>query len=262
MNESKNINLKEVMGYARGQLIGKYGIAIAVAVLPTVLETLITTFSTNGNSNGALLISVLISIVVNLLIGVLILGQARVFLHIARGSKNPDMSDFFGNIKSNIDKAVMIQLPFTIASVISIVPAIMYRFGLIRVAEENLQLFELASTAFQLVLSIAVKAFFGMVFFILADHPDYDVETIYKKSIKMLEGNRLKFILIYIVNIPLAIVSFLACFVGVFWFMAYLNGLFANFYLLLNGEKPWSIQDELVLKNPENQNFDNDNNTY
>lgn len=262
MNETKNINLKEVMGYARGQLIGKYGIAIAVAVLPTVLETLITTFSTNGTSNGALLISVLISVVVNLLMGVLILGQARVFLHIGRADKNPDMSDFFANVKSNIDKAVLIQLPFTIASVISLVPAIMYRFGMIRVAEQNLQAFELALTALQIILSIAVKAFFGMVFFILVDHPDYDVETIYKKSIEMLSGNRLKFILIYIVNIPLAIVSLLACFVGVFWFMAYLNSLFANFYLLLNGEKPWSIQDELEMKNRETQNYENDNNSY
>ena len=254
MNENPKVNLKEAMRYAKGQLIGRYGMAMWIATLPILVETLITTFTTNTATSGVLIISVLISIVVNLLIGVLILGQSKVFLYIARGDKSHNMSDVVTGLKENVDKAILAQLPFTLVSVICIIPSIMYNLGFLKIPDNKLSVFELIINLVQIVLVFLAKTFFGMNFYLLSDHPEYDIATVYKESITMLSGNRLRYVLLYIINIPLMIVSCMACFIGVFWFMAYIDTVFANFYLLLKGEKPWSIEDEFKI------NYDNINN--
>lgn len=253
--ENNKVNLKEVMGYARGQLIGKYGIAICVALLPVLLETLVSTLTTSGTTTSGMLISVLISVIVNLLIGVLVYGQTKVFLCIARGDKAPTMSLFFESLKENLDKAILIQVPFTLTSLLSIVPAILYRLGILHVPDEKLQAFELLMTLGQFLLIVILKSFVGMAFYILADHPEMDAGAILNKSIEMLSGYRLKYLLIYLVTFPLLLASFVACFVGVFWFQAYLLTIISDFYLVLNGEKPWSIEDEKRMPNDDNISF-------
>lgn len=244
MNEKKTIKLKEVMGYARGQLIGNYGIAIWVAVLPVLIEALITAFGPSASNTGSLLIGVLISTVADLLVGVLILGQAKVFLHLSRGDKMATMADFFGAVKENVDKAILIQLPFTLVSLLCLVPSIFIELGIITIPQESIMVYNIIEPLAQIVVTLATKAFLGFCFYILADHPEYDVKTVFVTSIEMLEGYRIKYLLIYVVNLPLMVLSVFACFVGVFWFQAYLSTVFVNYYLLIKGEKPWSVENE------------------
>ena len=245
--KKSDLTIKKLMEYARGQLIGKYSIAMIAALLPGIINYAVSALVPGGAYGQAstFLIGFFASVVINLLMGTLLYGQASVFLKLARGESLPLISDLFIGFKQNVDKAILIQAPFTLVSVICTLPSVAEFFGLINVPYEKQIGYDVILMIIQIVLILLVNLWLGMCYFIMVDHPDYDVKTVYSESIRLLKGNRLKYLLLHIAGLPLYIAGLLACCVGMFWAKSFMETVRANFYLMLIDETPWSIDKEL-----------------
>lgn len=249
MNSKKRSG--EFIANARGQLIGRYGQAILVIVLVSFLNFLISSFAnfTSVETLSLFLFRFLILIIINLLLGVLSFGMDRFFLNFARGVQGLSPADLFQGIKQNADKAIGIQIVYTIVFIIVEIPLSYFLyFTELDLLDSTiiLLLFSFLSS----LLHYVTKLFFGLNFYILVDKPDYSVLQILSESNRLMKGNRLRFVGIALRIFPLMLLGSLAFGFGLVWPMALYDTAIANFYLDLIGEEPY---DPLSDKEPEKE---------
>lgn len=255
--------IKELCKLAKGQLIGKYGIAIIASLLVLVIEmtlTLISNASTMTATVMSYLISIVIAVIIDLLIGVLVFGQNNFFLQIARG-EIPKISEIFRGLKGLTDKAILVQCVFTGFSFLSLIPTILVHFGLIYVPADKVLLVTYGSMLLQYFLLFLAKLYFGLSFYLLADHPEWSVPEIFKESLSLMKGKKGRLLLIYLRCVPVMLLSLLACGIGTFFYMAYYQTLIANFYLDTIGEEGWTPKPEKNEPYPPTQSDSTDSST-
>ena len=243
MNEEKrSLSLKELKAAARGQLIGKYNIAILAVLIVSVIYYIVMMIEVNviGDSTAAYLTGVVIDVIVNLLFGVLAYGQAFFFLKLARGDKSLSFSDLFSGVKGLSDKTIILQAVFTVFSLISVIPSVLLRFGAVTVPDEYYYYFAYGVIVLQYIILFVVKLYFGLSFYLLADNKEASPLEILKRSNELMKNKKGRLFLIYLSSIPLFLLGILACGVGYLWFMVYFETLFADFYLDTIGEKPFN----------------------
>lgn len=234
----KNKSIKELFALTRGQLIGKYAPAILACITVSMIElTVLMLASSNPATNTfSYLVKIAISIIVDLLMGILIYGQTYFFLKLARNDADINPRYVFHGFTNNIDKAVMVQLPFTLCSCITLIPVVFINLGFIDIPDTTYYKIALFIEAADTIISIIAKLFIGLAFYILCDHPEYSVQDILNESIRLMENKKGRLLLIYLSIIPVSIIGFLSCCVGLLWVSAYTQTLLANFYLDTIGE--------------------------
>lgn len=234
----KTVN--ELLALARGQLIGRYKPAILAVLLVTAINLLISTVIDTVSSSSTIgyIVLLAIEIIVDLLFGVLILGECHFYLKLARFDESLSMKDLFYGFTSNMDKAVMVQIPFTVVSFISAMPAILINFGILTVSKENLVTVKLLLTFLPSLITFVVNLFLGMAFYILNDHPDYSPKDVLLKAYELMDKQKGRLFLAYLRLVPLYILGLFAFGVGVLWVIALQQTMIADFYLDLSGETP------------------------
>ena len=237
-----NISLKSMFGNARAQLIGRYGTCILASLSVIMVQIFATLASGFGNEDVTIsqyLIGFVISVIIDLLMGILSFGQCFFYLKVARGREDLFVSDIFSGFKSVIDKAICVQIVFTIFSIIGALPSLYINLFHVTIPAEHQLSVVIAIYAFQILIGIVPRFWFGLSFYLLADNPDLEVREIIGKSVKLMRNQKGRLLLIYLSLIPLFVLSFAACFVGVLWFVAFEETLMANFYLDTIGEEGW-----------------------
>ena len=243
MNDKKK-PAGELLFNARGQLVGRYGQAILVIVLVGFLNLLFASFAdyTYTGTIGSYLMRLLVLTIIDLLLGVLFFGQDRYFINLV-----------FHGIKNNADKAICLQAVYTLVSVITVIPAVYLSF-FVTLSERDALRAGLLLRAGALIILFIVRLFFGMCFYILADHPEYGVFEIFRESNRLMTGNRLRFVVLALRMIPFMLLGVLAFIVGFLWPVAIYNTALANFYLDLIGEEPYSpLTDKVPDPEPDPQ---------
>jgi uncharacterized membrane protein len=239
----KSKKIRELAADARGQLIGKYGVAILATLIVSSIEILLTLFS-QGNSitisTTCYLMSLVITVIIDLLLGILVFGQANFYLKIARGDESLALMDLFRGIRGLTDKAILVQSIFTGFSVISLIPSVLIHFGVVYIPNEYYYYSFIGVTVLEFIIMFISRLYFGASFYILADHPEWSVPEIFRESIYLMKKKKGRLALTYLSCIPLFIVSLLACGIGVLWFAPFFQTLLANFYLDLIKEEPWT----------------------
>lgn len=235
-----NKPIKELAAQARGQLIGKYSVAILVTVSIGVIKLVIMSLadSVSGDGIGPYLIRLIVSAIIDLLIGILVLGQKRFYLKLVRGNSPLEVKDIFYGTKNSTDKAILIQAVFTISSLIASIPAILINVGFFVIPDSSYRKVGLMLIALDWIVLFAVRLFFGLSFYILNDRPQLSAFECLSESVRLMGKRKGRFVLICLSSIPLLIISFMAIGVGAFWFYAYFETLTANFYLEAIGETP------------------------
>lgn len=251
MNDYKIKTSKELCSNARGQLIGKYGICIALIVLSLVIQISLSLLI-DKVSGGILFLTplgIIIGAILDLFCGVFTFGLCRFFLNIARCKEPITIEDLFYGFKNNIDKIILIQSSFTAITVLtSFIEYLTYK-GVLNLHVNVLTGHTNLYFALSYLLPVLLKLFILPVFYVLNDHPEYSVSRVYSESFRLMKGKRLKLLSIYIIMIPLKFVSWLALGVGALWFNAFYDTLLANFYLDLIGEEPGSPIREMEPEN-------------
>ena len=246
-SEFKSKKIKELSALARGQLTGRFSIAIPAVLIITVIETVasgLTQVNTLSVSETGYLLSIIITLVVDLLMGIFIYGESVFFLKIARGNQEVSFSDIFSGFKGLTDKTIVVQSVFTLFSLLSLVPTLLIHYGLVFIPEEYLPLSYVGRMVLELIILFVCQLYFGMSFYVLSDHPEWTPSEVLRESLLIMHNKKGKLLLTYLSVIPLFIVSILTFGIGIFWFMPYMQTLLANFYLDSVKEDAWSPFNE------------------
>ncbi|MCR4961866.1 MAG: DUF975 family protein [Lachnospiraceae bacterium] len=250
MNEEKQkFMIKELRAFARGQLIGKYGVSIlAILVVASIYYTAaLIEASVVGDSTPGYVTGLVIDVVIQLLFGIFAYGRSVYFLKIARGDKSLSAADLFSGLKGVTDKAILIQAVFTAFAFLGIIPSLLLHFRLIIVPDEYFYYFSYGVLLLQALLSFLACLYFGLSFYLLSDDKEADVRDILKKSMELMKGKKGRLLAIYLSSIPLAILSLCACGIGTLWFGVFFETLIADFYLDTIGEHPYDPTAVKVL---------------
>lgn len=233
--------IKDLNKKARGQLIGRYNVAIFVIMTVAFIQFIVLSM-TDGAYTGSItsyLLRIVISIIVDLLTGALIFGKSQFFLNLVRGVEPITPKDMFAGFKSGIiDKAICVQAFYTVISLITSIPSVLLSLGMFQISYEEYRSITAIISLINIVFLFIEKLFIGLSFYILSDNPEMSVPEVIKKSFELMQNKKGRLVLIYLSSLPLLLLSICAFFIGCLWFLAYFEALLANFYLNAIGEEP------------------------
>lgn len=247
MQTYKEKSLGELYDITKDQLIGKYGIAVLANILIGLISLVVLTLA--GNLSEVVdattyIINLIITLIINVLTGVLIFGRCAFFLKLTRGDNNLKVSDIFIGFKRSTDKAIIIQSIYVLASLVGIIPAVLVKVNAIPVSVEVLPIFGVVFNLLQLLAMMVTNLFFILAHYILVDNPDYTISQILSESIYLMRNKKGRLLLIYLSMIPLGLIGFMSCGVGLFLVEAFYEALIANFYLDIIKEEPASTYSD------------------
>ena len=141
-----------------------------------------------------------------ILAGCITYGASYIFLDIARGKREIELSDCFAGFRRFTDTLVLGLLQFLFVflwSLLFIIPGI-------------------------------VKAYsYSMAFYIMKDHPEYTARQCIDESRRIMSGNKMKLFLLGLSFIGWAIVCTFTCGLGYLWLAPYVQASTAKFYCSL-----------------------------
>jgi uncharacterized membrane protein len=132
--------------------------------------------------------------------------------------------DLFFGFKQNPDKAILIQLIYTIASLILQIPQFLHVAGLIPI------IWMAIGTLVLLIPYIIFAVAMSQTFFLLQDFPDNSVRQLVRKSISVMRHNYIKYIGFVLSFVPMMFIGVITFFIPLLWVEAYFNASRAMFY--------------------------------
>ena len=234
------MTISDLKATARAQLIGRYRISIPAILLIAVIQfaaLMMADYSGGGGSVSSYLLRYIISLIIDLLTGILIYGRAYFFLKAARCDAELAVRDVFTGFKANMDKAILLQAPFTALSFLCTLPVVLMNLGVTPSPFENFRFSVILINLIQICVLLIAKLFLGLSFYILADSPDMKATDALKESVRLMENRKGRLILICLSLIPLLIGATLGLMIGLLWFESYFRTLMADFYLEAKGEE-------------------------
>ena len=243
MNEYLSSNgLKSL---AKGQLLGKYSIAIGIFALH-LLCTLPIKFIFNPLAQTSPLLYYPLSLVISVFCGFFTAGEALVYLKIAC-NQSPAVSDLFyffsGPFSQRGNKVSYVN--FLLAAV-SLVTTLPYTFvGLLLLQstaswDPSVSQLPFPAGTFLLyavlivtgtVINIYVQLLLSQIFYLMQDFPEYTATQLLKLAPRLIKGHKIRLFYIQISFLPLLLLSFISCGTGFLWVYPYMQATNANFYL-------------------------------
>lgn len=227
MAKSSGISASKIKDTARERLLGNYGPIIAASIVVNIIY-FISMLAILQISN--VYMSLITEIIIDLLFGVFISGRSYMLMNLAYGQP-VTFGDLFFGFKQNPDKAILIQLVYTIAAIILQTPQFLYSYGFITVSSM------LIGTVVLLIPYIVFSLAMSQTFFLLQDYPNNTVAQLIRKSILVMRRHYFKYIKLVLSFIPMMIIGVITFFIPLLWVEAYYNASRALFYKEIISEK-------------------------
>ncbi|KOA18393.1 hypothetical protein CLHOM_32950 [Clostridium homopropionicum DSM 5847] len=263
-------SIGELKRGAKEKLKGNWGIAILLTFLATLitnafsfsgeisnlidiisrgLDSLNTSIEQISEGTLAVTILVRLGMIINLLIGGSIsYGISKFFLNLIRKEKLK-VETLFSGFKY-FGKNFLIQLIVGIFSflwsLVIWIPAIILIIIIIISQASTLDIFYDPNISFSLIagllaiiiiaailcstISYLLIARYAMTYYIFVDNPDFAVMECISASKEIMEGNKVRLLLLQISFIGWHILSIITLFIGYLWIIPYINSSIAEFY--------------------------------
>ncbi len=229
----------ELKGMAKEQLFGNYGNAIGATVV-TGLITMVMFFILEifnavtvsvSVSAPQLIIYFLVSFIVSLFSGLLASGRAFFYLKVTCGQPVA-ISDIFYGFRVYPDKALIIQLFFSLIAYVCEMPMIIFYLLYIFHPENAVYLLLMSiCSVVGSVAAIIAKLIFSQSFYLLQDFPQYSAKELMKMSLRIMKGHKGRLFYILVSFLPLYILGTFSCCIAFLWIIPYTNTVMANFYM-------------------------------
>ena len=82
-----------------------------------------------------------------------------------------------------------------------------------------------------------VKILYSQVYFIMLDFPEMSASECLRYSRRLMKGNKIRYLYLMLSFIPLMLLGFLTCCIGLLFVIPYMNTTYSNFYLELMSKK-------------------------
>lgn len=235
----------ELMTLARRQMNGK----LATLIGALLLQELIILFA---NSIGILLFPetdlvsnifyFIISFIIQLFAGILQVGSCLLFLHTACGMPC-QISDLFYAFKHSPDKAIKVQFIFALLNTICMLPSNI----ILWLAPDGLDYNTLLTTSIATLIGTIVYMLITLpifpMFYLLLDFPNLTVMELFKKSLEIMKGNCIRYLLLQFCFLPLMFLSVFLCCLPLVWIIPYMNVTCTNFYLDIMAHRNRKMQE-------------------
>ncbi len=227
-NSSSTSVLKSI---AKERSLDKYGTLIAANVIIFAIQFALTSVAT-VSASGSLIIFIinqLISLIINILLGILVSGKAYLYMNLVY-SQTISVSDIFFGFKQHPEKAVVIQALFVIVDFLVSVPSAFLLFVSGQNPSQNLDAIMIFTLAAGIIINVYISLTYSQAFFILHDFPDRSAKEILSTSRRLMKGNRLRLLYLYVSYIPLYILGILTLFIPLLWVSVYRYATVTVFY--------------------------------
>lgn len=238
MNQKKKC--KELKRISRENLNGKYKPAMA-AFLMVIIINLLTdmpftyllgnVYATKTQTVIYYIAEVLLSIVV----GVLQMGLIRFHLNMAK-KQQIRLTDVFYCFRNRSNRYFGAYIIYYVISMIAKAPYLTAR-TFFKFKGDTLYT-AIGLTAISVVLNIIVFVLLAFYMYLIISREDLGVFACLAASVKLIRGNILRLIYIYLSFVGLLVLCLLSLGIGFLWVEPYFQQTLANFYLDVTGELP------------------------
>ena len=219
-------SFKELKAAARKSLEGNYGHAISLFITTELLSLLpayIVLFLFSGNSLFNNICSEIVSFILSVFLQVLHIGVCLFYMKI-QCNQQANISDLFYGFKSNTNTFFKLGLLFAAISTATNLPALVLSY-----ISEDLILIYCALLGgilvnFLLVVPIRQSSY------ILLDFPDSTTKQALLMSIRIMKKHYWRYVMLILSFIPLILICFLCCGVGLLWVTPYMNATLTALY--------------------------------
>ena len=230
----------ELKAAAKEHMFGHYGTAIGAWLLVTVSTMFFSfaalAFAEDTTTVVGMCIYIAISFAVSVLTGLFSSGSAYFYLKIVCG-QHVTVNDIFCGFRFYPDKALLIQAWIALFIYLFDLPRFITASRLPDPPGKQELLLYIACIVLSLIIPVIIKLFYGQVFFLLHDFPQYTTRELLAPSRRLTSGHKLKLLYIYISFLPYLIPCLLSCGIAMLWVLPYINATLAEFYLDLVREK-------------------------
>lgn len=228
--------------WAKRALSGKYLIAIAGMMAVegiTLVGSMLASSVFQGTSMTMLVVYQAAVFIITLIMAVFYCGLSYMYLNMARGREYAlrDLLYLFSNHPDRVIAAAFVP------TIIDLVVSIPYLYVSYTTppAVTMLEMMEAMQSAtnmmmISLVLGTILKMPFEMIYFLLADDPELSGAEALKKSFFLMKGNLIRYLVLQISFLPLALLCVFTLGFGLLWLIPYMLMTSAVFYMDLQGE--------------------------
>lgn len=223
----------ELMALARRQMSGKLATLIGAMLLQELIIL-------SANSVGILLfpetdlisniLYFVISFIIQLFAGILQVGATLLYLHTACGMPCR-ISDLFYAFRHSPDKAIKVQFIFALLNAICMLPSNIILWTATDTMNYNILLATSIATLIGTLIYLLITLPIFPMFYLLLDFPQLTVRALFQKSLKIMKGNCIRYLLLQLCFLPLMFLSIFTCGIALIWVIPFMNVTCTNFYL-------------------------------
>lgn len=240
-----NIELKFL---ARTQMHGRFGILMGTMFIPLLINFFLLQMVSTPNY----VVSYVLTFVAQILLSVLQVGTTLIYMKCACNMPTK-ISELFYGYQNNISVALKLGILFIVINSICMIPCDMMSLSILNSADlvmpeitETTTITEfmafynnyylVMSRYYGVMLVCALVSFFAKLvfmpaYYMMLDFPEWNARTILKKSMEIMRGNKLRYVLLQASFIPAMILCVFTCGLTLIWLVPYRNLANANFYL-------------------------------
>ena len=228
-----NLSSAQLKSISRGQLLGKYGAAIAAEFVATGImaaASLLCSALTDQTTTAGTILACLISFILEILGGIFLVGLSRFYRNLVCSRPYP-VSDIFYGFRSHADKAIAIRFFLCAAQLLCMLPFLLCMFFYLQYESAMLFLCGSILAVIGGVIAVYITLVYSQVYYIMLDFPGFSVKQIMNTSKNIMKGNKGRLFYITVSLIPYYLAAFLSCGIALFWVTPYRKTIYTNFYL-------------------------------
>ena len=225
-------NLKTL---AREALTGNFALPVSayllITIVTSVLSMVVTGFLDVSNTISLVTSQILVYLF-SLLSSLLMVGYDKMILNLNR--RQPyTLGKIFYAFSHNPDRFIVVNFILLLVGILVSLP---FDIPSYTSSSWNAIILSMVGILVRSLVSIILAAFFGLANYLLLDYPEMGAIQAMKESLKLMKGNKGRYVHLYLSFLPLTIVCIFTCYIGILWLLPYMQTTLAFFYMDITGE--------------------------
>ena len=230
----------ELKTRAKDLLDGRFGPAVAILFLGNMtavaLNTVSSTILTNLqvflqlNVIASTLISFLINMGITLFTNIFSAGYALFFLNMAC-RRSCQVSNLFYGFRWQFPKCMTLSAFLTGIHFVCMLPYQICFALFLQTLEAGWLMAALPAVSAALIITTLISLVFSQCYYLMLDFPHYTAKQLLHTSRRIMKGHKGRLFYLQISFVPLILLAFLTCGIGMLWLAPYMQMTYACFFL-------------------------------
>ena len=260
MEQAQYKNNVELKFLARKQMFGRFGILMGTMFIPF----LISFFSLEIVTTPSYIVTLILQFIARVILSVLDVGTTLIYMKCACNMPTK-ISELFYGYRHNTAVALKIGALFVLIDTICMIPGDLVSLSILNTADLTMPEINEMTTMNEvatfynnfysvmgkyyaimllcILVAFLVKLAFVPAYYMMLDFPNRNASTILKKSVEVMRGNKLRYVLLQLTFLPAMILSVFTCGLTLIWLVPYMHLTNANFYLDIMSVKNKSMNN-------------------